>query len=428
MPTVLEMQRDLDQKRGELARIFEEYKTDQKDEGGNVVFKAGIPIDEIKKRNDELTELGKTLDEAKEMDEIYQKSIRDIQESRKANRQFEFSGNDKGENEPSNEGKSLGQLFAESREYKERKEKDTRNPFHTELKGVKVTEVFRNLETKANFTTGAGFAPFVPRIPRVIMSAQRQPVVADLIPQDDTTASAIKYMEETTFTNAAAAVAEGGTKPESALQFTERTVPMTKIATSLPVTDEQLMDVPQIRAVIDNRLTLMLRLEEDRELLLGNPGGANAAEMTGFLNKSGVLNTAKGADDVFTAVYKAITAVRDTTGFADPSGIVFNPNNWLTIRTTKDGMGRFILGDPDQEGPERLWGLPVVKTVAMTAGTSLLGDFQMFSHISRREGIRIDVGYVNDQFIKNLQTILIEERLALEIYRAAAFSTVTGLP
>jgi HK97 family phage major capsid protein len=252
-------------------------------------------------------------------------------------------------------------------------------------------------------------------------------VVADLIPQDDTDAAFIIYMEETGFSNQAAAVAEGAVKPESADAFTRRTVPMTKIATTLPITDEQASDVPQIEAILRNRLGFMVQLEEERELLIGNPGGSNAAEMTGILNKAGVLTQAKGSLDTFTATLTAITRVQSVTGFADPSAFIFHPTDWLNIRTIKDTQGRFIMGNPDMQGPEVLWGLPVVRTIAEPLGTILTGDFRTYAHIDRRWGLRVDVGYVNDDFTKNQAHLRAEERLALEIYRASAFCQVTGV-
>ena len=101
----------------------------------------------------------------------------------------------------------------------------------------------------------------------VIESAQRTPSFADLIPQDETQQAGFIWMEETTFTNNAAYVAEGSTKPESAFALTENVARLSKIATTLPVTTEQLEDVPQLRAYIDNRGTTQIQLAEEDALL-----------------------------------------------------------------------------------------------------------------------------------------------------------------
>lgn len=308
--------------------------------------------------------------------------------------------------------KSLGELFTDHDNYKTAN-KESKQGFEV---------VLEDAEVKATLTTAAGFAPRAPRIPRVVESAQRRTVVADLIPQTRTTDMSILFMEETTFTNNADTVAENSAKPESALAWTERTENQYVVATYIPVTNQQLMAVPQMQSLINNRLTLMIELKEETKLL----SGSGSSDITGFYNKSGIQTQAKGSDPVPDAIYKSFTKVR-FTGFAEPTGVVLHPNDWQDIRLLRTADGIYIWGSPSEAGPERVWGKPVIVTPAATENTGLTGDFQLYSEIFRRMGIRIEVGMINDDLIKNKKTVLIEEMLALVIYRAAAFCTITGI-
>ena len=328
------------------------------------------------------------------------------------------------------EFKTLGDRFIDSAGYKAIPDFKKWNPkadgnIKSEIEGVSIKSLQLDA-MKATMTTSAGWAQYPTQFVRPpIMTALRRPVVADMIPQDDTEQSTIMWWEETTFTNTAAAVAEGGQKPEAALGTTLRTQAVMKIAVTLPVTDEQLADVPQVRAYIDNRLSLMVQLAEEAALLNGNGVSPN---IMGFHSKPGIGSIARAAtEDNPDAILRAITDVNSIAGFANVSAIILHPLNWLAIRLLRTKDGAYLWGHPSLPGPVTLWGLPVVATPAQTVNRGLVGDFQLYSHISRRMGVRIDVGYINDDFIKDVQRIRLEERLSLEIYRASAFEEITSL-
>lgn len=420
MPTLLELNQEIAAKATTLGELFAAHKSAD----GQYTHNEEQLV-EIRKRNDELTDLSKKRDGYLEMERSAKNAEALLADLGKS--QGFVHGKGGGQDiHHSPPVKSLGQYFTETEAYKAHRLGST-TPIHVEVPGVTLKSVVENADQaalKALLERSTGFAPFVPRIDRVEEFARQRPMVADLIPQDTTTASAIKYMEETTSTNGADTVSEGGTKPESALAFTERTVPVEKIATWLPVTDEQLADVPQLRAVIDNRLRLFLALAEEEQLLRGN---GTSPDLTGFLNKTGVQTQAKSTDPVPDAVYKAFTKVR-FTGFAEPSGVIFHPNDWQDVRLLRTADGLYIWGSPSEAGPERIWGKPIVVTTAMTENTALTGDFVGYSQIFRREGVRIEASNSHSTFfVENKLALRAEERLALIIYRGAAFAKITGI-
>ena len=90
-------------------------------------------------------------------------------------------------------------------------------------------------------------------------------------------------MRETAFTNAANSVAEGAAKPESTITFDLVSDPVRKIAHWLPVSEEALDDLPQLRSYLDSRLALGVRLEVDDQLLNGT---VTAPDIIGYSTAS----------------------------------------------------------------------------------------------------------------------------------------------
>ena len=102
--------------------------------------------------------------------------------------------------------------------------------------------------------------------------------------RDTTNSNAVVVMQEKTITNAAAAVLEGGVKPESSLVFEQKTEPVRKIATWVPASEESLEDVAGC-ARISTRLSLFVRLEDEDQLVNGN---GTAPNLLGILARPGL--------------------------------------------------------------------------------------------------------------------------------------------
>jgi HK97 family phage major capsid protein len=361
-------------------------------------------IEWIRAKNAEMDELGAKIE-----------ALQDVAKAAERSRQRDSQNVEPGA-EPGGsmrQAKSFADLFIESQAFKGKQ-------------GAVGPEARLDVELKTLLDTGTGWAPETTRGPRVVDFVTTPLQVADIIPSTTTTQTAITFMEETTFTNNAAAIAEGGPYPEAALAFTERTSPVRKIGVWLPVTDEQLEDVPQIRGYINNRLPFMVRQRLDAQILTGS---GNAPNLRGILNTTGIQTEAVGGgtDNSLNAIYRALVKVR-VNGQAVPNAIVMNPMDWQDVRLLRTTDGIYLYGSPSEAGTPRMWGLPVVEAQALTENTALVGDFQNFSELATRRGIDVQISNSHaDLFINGQQAIRADMRVALVIYRPAAFATVTSV-
>lgn len=311
--------------------------------------------------------------------------------------------------------KSLGEMVGDSDVYRG----------FLESKGKTKTFAFTAdaLDLKALLETGNGWAPQATRSGRLVEAPIRPIQILDLIPSGGIEDSSHVYMEETLRTENAAERAEGGAYAEDAYELVERTSQVRSVGTSLPVTDEQLEDVAQVRAYIDNRLTASVRRRLDGQVLNGNGTPPN---LRGVLQVVGIQTQAKGSDPTFDAIHKAMTKIR-VTGRANPNAMVLHPNDWESIRLTRTADGIYIMGNPAEAGPMVLFGVPVALSDAIAENTGLVGDFAGHSFLFNRRGIQVEVGYVNAQFGEGKRTMRATTRAAFVVYRPAAFCTVTGI-
>ena len=405
--TVTELRGQLEAIRKEIKQFFDEAGPDMDMSKVKCVDgDSQAKTEWLRAKNLESADLGERLEKANE-------NQREVEEIKKRNDALGELQPHPGHNgatkqEAREEGKSFGELFTESIAFKS-----------------KGTTSELKYDLKATFERATGWVPDPFLSPRFVdaLAARRPLMVADLIPSTTTTSSAIRYFLETAFTNVAVEVAEGTAKPEATLAVGTRTDNVEKIAVWIPVTDEQLADVPMVRQYLENRLGYMVRQRLDSQILVGN---GTAPNLSGITDRAGIQTQAKGADPTPDAVYKAMTKIR-VNDFSEPNAVVFHPNDWQAIRllTTADGI--YLWGPPMDAGPERIWGLRVVQTVAMTENTALVGDFNQ-AMLAMREGLTVKITDSHASlFISNIQVILVELRAALAVFREAAFCTVTGI-
>ncbi|HSH57782.1 MAG TPA: phage major capsid protein [Halomonas sp.] len=269
------------------------------------------------------------------------------------------------------------------------------------------------------------------RVPGIVAPPEQRLFIRDLLNWGRTGSNSIEYVKETGFTNSADVVSENPSdgKPESDLTFDAESASVATIAHWLQASKQVLADAGMLQAYINGRLMYGLKLKEEKQLLKGSGVGLNIegvyTQASSYSNPGVTVQAETQIDRLRLALLQVTLAEYDA------DGIVLNPVDWAAIELIKTTDNAYLFATPRGLAAPGLWGRPVVATQSMDAGDFLTGAFRMGAQGWDREDASITVSTQDrDNFIKNMVTILCEERVGLTVFRPEAFvkGDFDGLP
>jgi HK97 family phage major capsid protein len=322
------------------------------------------------------------------------------------------------------ERRSMGRQVTGSEDYAEWASSGRRGgPYTVEVRNLIWGGADAGNESNADAVLPVGSPVSVPGS----MQRRRQ-FLRELMSVQSTGLRVIPYWREANqLTNETGAqmTSEGSAKAEVTLEFESYNAVVEKITAWLPASEEVLTDAPTLRGYIDTRLEYMLMIREEDQLLNGN---GTSPQIEGIDNVSGHGTQSIVSGDFPATIGLAIGKIENVDGY--PNGVVANPLDYWVAVTNRhaesfdNGFGRGTApGSPDGN---ITWGLPCVRTRAVTTGSAWVADWMMGATLFDRQQTTVKVGdQHSDFFIKNLLVILAEKRIAAAWHRANLFVKAT---
>lgn len=198
-----------------------------------------------------------------------------------------------------------------------------------------------------------------------------------------------------TFTSAADIVAEGALKPEAAMTWTPATLNQETIAHHMPVTNQALSHNSMLRQIIDRFMINGVRARAQ-------------AEIHTDLAAWSALGVQAFDTDLRTTLRRAVTKaqIAGRQLGSGPLAIGISPNDAETLDLEQ--IANLVLSPGETPNQATgIWRTPLIVSAAFADGFAYVGDMSQVVWYTSG-GVNVSVGWVNQQFTENEQTILAE--------------------
>jgi HK97 family phage major capsid protein len=265
--------------------------------------------------------------------------------------------------------------------------------------------------------------------PNLSVNPRAQTVIRKYANVSSTNNRALVYAEYTSKDGDAAWVSEGGLKPLMDATLTEKTITAAKVAITAKFTEETLSDFPSFVNEVETEMVNKLGIKEEQGILSGNGSGGEIKGVASDMPAFSLSTFYVEKPNMFDALVAGYSQIVSTSEMAyRPNLVLMNPLDYASMQLAKDANGQYLR--PFRYGDELIQGLRVETTTAVKQGDFIMGDF---SYLNIRDlwELSITLGWENDDFRKNIVTVIAEKRLMCYIksqYKTAfvkdTFSTV----
>lgn len=267
------------------------------------------------------------------------------------------------------------------------------------------------IEVKNTVTAVAGTTTFTQQNQQIVPGQFKPLTIRQLFNAIPVSTNSVTGLRELSWVNSAAEVSQGASKNDSDLTFQQYDTPIQTVAHWIKVSNQLLADAPAVAAYIDTRLRDGLAQRIDAQLLNGDGSSPNISGLTDSGNFTTYTPT---SDDTLTDAINRAKYLLWAKGYT-PDTVIVNPADWGKMERLREtaGSGAYLYGMPGMAAGVNPFGVRVVLSANMASGYFWIGNTSRVASLYVRQGSTVEMGYVNEDFTKNLVTIRAEERLGL---------------
>jgi HK97 family phage major capsid protein len=238
----------------------------------------------------------------------------------------------------------------------------------------------------------------------------------------------IRYMDQTTATNNAAARTVGAQAAESVLAWTGYSLPVESISHWIPLALEMIEDFDFIESEINNNLLKMLENKFESYLMSGT---GNSPQIYGLDTKASTFDATDFAGKFKSAgkldLIKAMSAKVSHDTMFRANYCIMNDYDALTLELEKDDFGRLIFPNFLSPNGMQIGNIRVIPTSLVTANTMYVGDFNFGTLF--KSPMTVTMGLNGTDFTERQVTMLANMNAALLIkaLNAGAFYKCTSI-